>query len=207
MLTRTPAEKWLRGPIGFTVISLLHLAVIYLLAMGLSRATKIEIPGSTVFLIQRPDKPLPPVNPLGEPKLDGRTKVDVPERTLVEDLQETDTESPTVTTTLDTGSAVVQREPVIRPPRIDSRRPLVQPEYPMSAIRQEWQGRILLRLRIGPDGRVLAAEVLTSSGHPVLDQAAVQTALREWRFLPALRDDEPVEGIFSAWVRFDLTDR
>jgi periplasmic protein TonB len=69
------------------------------------------------------------------------------------------------------------------------------------------EGRILLRLRIGPDGRVLAAEVVTSSGFPASDQAAVRTALREWRLARARQGDAAAAAIFSTWVRFDLTDR
>ena len=42
-----------------------------------------------------------------------------------------------------------------------------------------------------PDGTCADVGIVQSSGHAVLDEAAVR-AVREWRFKPAVRDGIPV---------------
>jgi protein TonB len=44
--------------------------------------------------------------------------------------------------------------------------------YPSSAVRRRLEGRLRLGVTIGPDGRIVAVRVLSSSGHPVLDDSA-----------------------------------
>lgn len=48
--------------------------------------------------------------------------------------------------------------------------------YPREAIERGLTGRVILLLRLDAAGRVLAAEVASSSGHTLLDAAAVQAA-------------------------------
>lgn len=55
------------------------------------------------------------------------------------------------------------------------------PEYPLLARRLGWQGETLLELELLPDGVPARVTVLRSSGHRLLDDAAVAAA-REWRF-------------------------
>ncbi len=70
-----------------------------------------------------------------------------------------------------------------------------KPPYPPLARRMGEQGRVVLRVHVGPDGA--ASEVLlhASSGSPRLDESALQT-VRRWKFVPARRGAEPV----AAWV-------
>jgi protein TonB len=208
MITHSPAEKWLRGPVGFALISLLHLAAIYVIATGLGRISTIELPRSKVIFVDNKDPPLIPPPPPG-PTIEHGDKPQIDKLIPPETIDYPDDEPAEVITTTglnpQTGDAVIT--PKLIAARVDPRHPLTQPDYPAGEIRQEHEGRVLLRLRIGPDGRVLAAEVVTSSGFPALDRAAVQTALREWRLMPARQGDATVEGTFSTWVRFDLTDR
>lgn len=77
------------------------------------------------------------------------------------------------------------------------------PAYPETARRRGWEGTVKLRLRIAPDGRVAAVEIVTSSGRSLLDDAAVAAA-DAWRFEPALEDGRPVEGSIDVPVRFRL---
>lgn len=56
--------------------------------------------------------------------------------------------------------------------------------YPRAAARDGLQGRVELALRIGSDGRVLAIRLASSSGHGVLDDAALDAA-REIDRVPA----------------------
>lgn len=57
----------------------------------------------------------------------------------------------------------------------------VTPDYPDMAKEQNIQGDVTVRITVGPDGNVLAAEVTQSSGSAILDQAALKAA-RESRF-------------------------
>jgi TonB family protein len=57
------------------------------------------------------------------------------------------------------------------------------PVYPLAARKQHWTGFGDFRCHIRADGTVAAVDVLRSTGHQVLDQAAI-TALREWKFQP-----------------------
>lgn len=54
------------------------------------------------------------------------------------------------------------------------------PAYPKSARRRHEEGRVLLMAAIDGDGIVSQVKVAQSSGHPILDNAAV-TAVRHWR--------------------------
>lgn len=69
------------------------------------------------------------------------------------------------------------------------------PRYPPLSRRSREQGRVLLRVLVTPGGSAQEIEVRDSSGHPRLDDAA-REAVRQWKFVPAKRGDEPV----AAWV-------
>ena len=78
------------------------------------------------------------------------------------------------------------------------------PPYPMVARRNGYQGRVVVRLAVAPDGRATDAQVLESSGHDVLDQSAVDT-LKGWKLEPALSGGKPVPGSVNVPVRFRLS--
>lgn len=65
------------------------------------------------------------------------------------------------------------------------------PVYPRDAARRQEQGTVVLLIRVSPMGLAEGAEVVASSGHPSLDQAAVNAVLR-WRFRPAVRDGRAI---------------
>ena len=92
------------------------------------------------------------------------------------------------------------------PVRVDPRRPLAKPDYPLSEKRQEHEGIVSLLLLVGPDGRVLDVKVERSSGHPGLDAAAVDAA-RGWRFKPAEKAGQPVTAWYRTSVRFRLDEK
>jgi len=57
------------------------------------------------------------------------------------------------------------------------------PEYPRMSQRRGEQGRVVVRVLISPEGRVMNATVQQSSGHKRLDDAALK-AVRSARFKP-----------------------
>jgi TonB family protein len=56
-----------------------------------------------------------------------------------------------------------------------------EPVYPKMAIRREIEGKVLVRLKISNEGIPIETQIVSSSGHESLDQAAV-LATKEWRF-------------------------
>jgi TonB family protein len=84
-------------------------------------------------------------------------------------------------------------------------RPLANlpPVYPEQAVAARWQGVTLLRVHVVADGAAADVEVLSSSGHAVLDAAAVR-AVRTWRFEPARHNGRPVAAAVRLPVRFQL---
>lgn len=53
--------------------------------------------------------------------------------------------------------------------------------YPQAAVDAGHEGTVHLLLKLDPNGTVLAASVAASSGHAILDHAAIQAALRAGR--------------------------
>jgi len=67
-----------------------------------------------------------------------------------------------------------------------------KPLYPLTAVRQGFQGRVLLMVEVQADGRAGRVTIEKSSGHAILDASAMNT-VRLWQFIPARKD-----GVFHA---------
>ncbi|HUQ70252.1 MAG TPA: TonB family protein [Planctomycetaceae bacterium] len=78
-----------------------------------------------------------------------------------------------------------------------------QPVYPEALRRRQIGGQVLLRVAIGPDGRVENVRVEKSSGHRELDQSA-ETAVRTWRFAPAQWGKQPVRTEVRLPITFSI---
>jgi protein TonB len=72
-----------------------------------------------------------------------------------------------------------------------------RPEYPLAARQRHWTGAGLFACNIRSDGTVGSVDVLRSTGHQMLDQAAI-TAFRQWRFQPG--DMKVVKIPINFWV-------
>jgi len=77
------------------------------------------------------------------------------------------------------------------------------PDYPPIAQDQGWEGRVLLRVHVLPNGKPDSVDIRTSSGRKMLDDAAV-AAVRRWSFVPAKRGDEAVDGWVNVPIDFKL---
>lgn len=73
------------------------------------------------------------------------------------------------------------------------------PAYPAAAQRAGLRGTVVLHIDVSAQGSVSAVRVAVSSGHAVLDAAALQ-AVRRWRFRPAQRDGQPA----AMTVRYEV---
>lgn len=78
------------------------------------------------------------------------------------------------------------------------------PPYPPDARRLSQQGRVILKIMISPEGKVVSAEVAKSSGYPELDKTAQEWVVAHWRYKPAMKGGVPVMSETMAAVRFDL---
>ncbi len=77
------------------------------------------------------------------------------------------------------------------------------PEYPSIAEEEGWSGRVVLKVHVLANGRPDNVTVAKSSGHEVLDQAAVRTVRSSWHFAPAMRGDTPTDGWVSVPIVFN----
>lgn len=80
------------------------------------------------------------------------------------------------------------------------------PLYPPLARRRGLTGVVFLKVRVGTDGVAREVAVRGTSGHVVLDEAAVAT-VSKWRFMPARRGETPVESWAEVPIRFELNRR
>ncbi len=78
----------------------------------------------------------------------------------------------------------------------------VKPIYPALAQTARREGLVILEAVIDAKGSVESVRVL--KGVQLLDEAAV-TAVRQWRFTPALLNGEPVPVVMTVTVNFQLT--
>lgn len=77
------------------------------------------------------------------------------------------------------------------------------PAYPAMSRRNGEEGRVQLSVRVSAQGRAEQVDVRHSSGYPRLDDAAAAT-VRQWRFVPARRGDEPISATVLVPIVFRL---
>ena len=75
-----------------------------------------------------------------------------------------------------------------------------RPAYPLAARRRGLEGKVVLRVEVLENGSCNRLAIKDSSGHDILDQAAMQ-AVKAWRFIPARRGDEAIK----AWVEIPIS--
>lgn len=201
-----------RVPASLLLVGGLHLVVVWALINGLHvRLTAVAQPADVVASMidtvrPQPEHFTPPDVPRAEIKLTDQPPV-------VNELTEINTDDPSIPDLpppgppemLDTTPADPQ--PTITGAAVDPRHPLTQPDYPPSARRGDEQGKVVLSVLIGADGRVADVKVAQSSGFARLDQAAVNEARAHWRLRPATRNGTPFEQWLTLGVVFRLENR
>ena len=203
---RNPAKHL----IGFTVVVVLHVIVVYALVNGLARKVVDVIKGPIeTKLVKETKEPPPPEAPPPPPP-----KLVVPPPPFIPppEIQIAVAVSPNAI------SAVTNKTPPPAPPPMKPTPrpgtpaalardtcPTVEPPYPMASKRNQETGTLVLRLQIGPDGTASAVEVTKSSGHARLDESA-----KNWivtcHFKPATADGKPIASTLSQSYTFNLRD-
>jgi TonB family protein len=78
-----------------------------------------------------------------------------------------------------------------------------KPPYPRNARRRGYDGVVVLKVEILPNGRVGELRVKKSSGHHILDKSALNT-VKKWKFIPAKRGEDPIRIWAEVPIKFEL---
>jgi protein TonB len=204
---RTPAgtKPWVVGLVIVAVLTAHAVGAWYGNRVSLSADVK---PKKTTLALEivRPPEPLPKVEPPPPPP---PPKVQPKAPPPIQTAAIVPSEAP-IAAPVETVAAVVPGEPA--PPAPEPVKPAFggigyknnpPPDYPTLAVRQGWQGTVLLRVRVLASGAVESAEVLKSSGKKVLDDAAIHTVER-WVFAPSTRGTTAVDGFATVPIEFKL---
>lgn len=173
---------------GLIIVVVFHVLLIWGLAAGLDRQivkNAIEILKADVKEEEKKVEELPPPPPpdlkppppdfVPPPSLD--FVPDAPAPQAIQNVQRTEkkVEAPVNQTKAKPGPKGLSR-----------------PEYPAASIRLGETGSTGLNLYIGEDGKVLDAQISSSSGSERLDEAAKKHSIRSWKFIPCMVGDKPV---------------
>ena len=101
--------------------------------------------------------------------------------------------TPEVTTAPNTFEATASSSPFVEL----ATRMSPPPAYPRLAITRGWSGTVLLRIHVDASGKPMEVTIEQSSGHDLLDQAAIKVVKAKWLFVPATQDGVPTD----AWAR------
>jgi len=78
------------------------------------------------------------------------------------------------------------------------------PSYPITALRNQEQGTVLLRVEVDAKGQPTRVTIERSSGSRALDTAARQQVLRRWTFEPSMRDGVATASVGLVPIDFSL---
>jgi TonB family protein len=105
---------------------------------------------------------------------------------------------PTASTPFDTCKYLVL-EPGIRPPKAVK---IVDPSYPEEARKTKLNGSVVVAVAVNEKGSIDDVKVVRSSDRR-FEQNAID-AVRQWKFLPATRDGQPVAVQMNSEMTFKL---
>ena len=140
-------------------------------------------PPSVATAAAAPAPPLPPAQPPNEPQ----------PAPLRIDLRGDNSDSNTI----------VLPNPQVLPASVNARFHNKEPAYPAEAQRRAEQGAVVLLIHVAPDGLPAGVDVVSSSGHALLDRAATD-AVWKWHFVPATRGGQPVPFDMTFRIVFQL---
>lgn len=109
-------------------------------------------------------------------------------------------------TSLAVASSAPGKAPVMSAPRFDAaylNNP--SPAYPALSRRYNETGKVLLKVRVSPEGLAVAVDIAQSSNSARLDEAARQ-AVSRWRFIPARLGEQAMAADVLVPIVFRLDD-
>jgi TonB family protein len=78
-----------------------------------------------------------------------------------------------------------------------------KPLYPQEAREKGYEGEVVLKVQVLISGRVGQIEIKKSSGYELLDRSAL-TTVKQWRFIPAKKDETPIPLWVNIPIKFQL---
>jgi protein TonB len=202
------------SPTGLILVVALHAAALTALAMSKMEMPIVD-PFTPIKLRNYTEPPEPKPNPETEkqPKARPETKIDRVKPVVEPPISRPgpiDLQKPVDPPFFDPGPSGEAVKPVDPPKAVPvrveaqmSRSSEKQPPYPVSEQRSGTEGRVAIRVRIGTNGRVIAAEKVSAT-NDAFYRATERHALRAWRFKPATLDGKPVESSKVINVTFRL---
>jgi protein TonB len=186
----------------------LHATLAWYFHSGAPRAIEARKADLNIELV-RP--PTPPEPPKVEPPKPVPPRVQPQQAQVLPQIQEATQES-----ALGEATEAIAVAPIVSAPPAPEPQPVTAPighagylnnpapDYPAVAVRQRWEGTVLLRVRVLSDGKVDSVEIKRSSGRKVLDDEAIRT-VRQWLFTPSKRGDTPIDGWANVPIEFLLS--
>lgn len=211
----TPAN---RNLVIASSVVVLHVAFIWALQSGLlRRAAEMIVPATILSEIIEPPKPKeePPAPP--PPKVPPKKLTPPPPPVLaaVPNLPPAPA-APTGVVDPPPPPPIVEPPPPAPAPPAPPAPPKIElpssdadylqnpkPQYPPISKRLGEQGKVMIRVLIGVDGRAQRAEISKSSGFERLDQSAL-TAVQNWRYVPGKKNGVVEAMWFSVPINFVL---
>jgi protein TonB len=202
-------EQW----VGLLIVLVLHGALLY----GLISYRMIPAPEEAITLMvelinppaadqpKRPVvEPVKPAKPLkNEPphptqQLVAETAVLLPGEPIAPPPQPVPAPAPVI------AAPVLPPQPVALSGELSVNCPeRTPPDYPEFSKRLNEEGRVVLRVELDTEGKIVAVTVKTRSGFARLDEAAV-SAVKRWRCKPAIRDGVAVPAVALQPVDFNF---
>ncbi|WP_150292928.1 energy transducer TonB [Sphingobium estronivorans] len=207
-----------RSPIGIGGAVAVHALVVGVLLL-MPREMIAPFTGGTLTTYDVPD-PVPPPPETFVPETHAKPPEGGPAIMAVKPVIDTPAnpfavkEDPLATSGTGGGTATIVTppvtptlpDPVLVEASIDPRAlAAFQPDYPGAMIRQGMEGKVTVRVAIGPDGHVTGIERLSATDDAFW-VATQRHALRKWRFRPATRDGVAIGSSRVLTVTFRLAD-
>ena len=195
-----------RGIVVGAILAL-HVFIAWALATGLAHkmVEALAPPIQTVIQeeIKTQDAPPPPPPPQFE-----RPPVEIPPTDTVIELPvaQAATTAITNTTTQHVAAPVVAHAVVRTPIQPGKGFPNSEEFYPPASRRLEEQGMSVIKVCVGPDGKLTGTPTIEkSSGSPRLDEGAIKLAtFASGKYNPAKEDGKPVASCQALGIRFQL---
>ncbi|HEU4625596.1 MAG TPA: TonB family protein [Steroidobacteraceae bacterium] len=187
-----------RGPVGLAVIAA-HILLIYFVAasLGIVEMPSIAKPMEAVIIDAPQTEKSEPVKVI-KPQFE-QPQIETPplEDTIPEIEVPTDEPAPAAITAETSPAPPV---PETANMKVNRR---VDPVYPAASRRAGEEGMGVFRVLVDANGRPQDVTVVSSTGHPRLDEAAI-AAILKWTFSPAMQAGQAVQSYTKVQVKFEL---
>jgi protein TonB len=188
---------------AFVAIVFVHILVIWAFISGLatSGAKYVQTILQTNIIETQKKNDLPPPPPPVDLKEHPPVQVIAPEISI-----NIPVEPPPVTVPKPVAAPPPRPPPPPPPPPTKIQvtyRPDVEDYYPDAARRANQEGRAIVKLCISDTGKIDSAEIATTSGFPMLDEAAIKVG-KAFRFKPPTQAGKPIAICEDLPVKFEL---